>query len=173
MLLFAMLPLFYDEGRPKSLIGVVVACSSAGGLIGALTATRWMRIWSLRRILLVGTTVWAVVTLLLAAAPNVVAMGALFAASGYVGGVFNVPALVYVMRITPPAMRGRIGSVATMVSSGGMALGWVAAGVLLTVVSPRPGIAVMGGMMALTAVGAALTPAIRRADGNAETRPLA
>ncbi len=172
MLVFAMLPLFYDEGRSAALVGVVLACSSAGGLVGALTAAKWMRVWSLRRILLAGTIVWAVVTLLLAVAPNIAVMSVLFAASGYVGGVFNVPAIVYVMRITPPAMQGRIGSVAAMVASSGMALGWVAAGVLLTAVAPRPSIAVLGGIMALAAVVAALSPAIRRATGAAETKPL-
>jgi hypothetical protein len=172
MLVFAMLPLFYDEGRPKALVGVILACSAAGGLFGALTATTWMRAWSLRRILLVSTAVWAVTTLLLAAATNVVLMGLLFAASGYVGGVFNVPAIVYVMRITPPAMQGRVSSVATMVSSGGMALGWVLAGLLLSVVSPRPGIAVIGGMMVLAAIGAVVSPTIRGAAGDAETKPL-
>ncbi|MCO5995873.1 MFS transporter [Actinoallomurus rhizosphaericola] len=173
MLVFALLPLFRDEGRPKGLVGVVLACSAVGGLLGALTATKWMRVWSLRRILLVGTMVWAIVTPLLAAAHNVFAMGAVFAASGYVGGVFNVPAIVYVMRITPPTMQGRVSSVANLVSSGAMALGWVAAGLLLTTLTPRQGIAAIGAAMALMAVLAMLSPAIRGADGAAETEPLA
>jgi MFS family permease len=172
MLTFAMLPLFRDEGQPKGLVGVVLACSAVGGLFGALTATRWMRSWSLRRILLAATLVWAVVTPLLAVTHNVVAMGALFAASGYVGGAFNVPAIVYVMRITPPAMQGRVSSVANLVSYGAMALGWAAAGVLVTIVTPRHGIGIIGAAMALIAIGAVLSPAIRGADGAAETEPL-
>ncbi|GAA4958422.1 MFS transporter [Actinoplanes utahensis] len=172
MLTFAMLPLFHDEGRSEALVGVVLACSSLGGLIGALTAAAWMRRWSLRRILLAGTGVWAVVTTAIAFAPDVVSMGVLFAASGYVGGVFNVPAIVYVMRITPPDMQGRVGSVASMVAFGGMAFGWAAAGPLLTVVAPRTGIAVIGATLALVALAAAISPAIRRAHGTAETKPL-
>lgn len=171
-LTFAMLPLFHDEGQPKGLVGVVLACSAIGGLVGALTASYWMRYWSLRRVLLASTVVWAVVTPLLAVTHNVVAMGALFALSGYAGGVFNVPAIVYVMRITPAAMQGRVSSVANLVSSGAMALGWVTAGLLLTVVNPRHGIGVIGAVMALIAVCAMLSPAIRGADGAAETKPL-
>jgi MFS family permease len=172
MLVFAMLPLFRDEGLPKGLVGVVLACSAVGGLIGALTAARWMRVWSLRRILLAATVVWAVVTPLLAVTHNLVAMGALFAASGYVGGAFNVPAIVYVMRITPPAMRGRVSSVANLISSGALALGWVAAGFLLTIVTPRHGVGIIGAVMVIVAICAALSPAIRGADGAAETEPL-
>lgn len=172
MLTFAMLPLFRDEGRSEALIGVVLGCSAAGGLIGALTAAVWMRRWSLRRILLIGTAVWAVVTMGISVATDPVSMGVLFAASGYVGGVFNVPAIVYVMRITPADMQGRIGSVASMVAFGGMAFGWVAAGPLLTVVAPRTGIAIIGATLALVALAAAISPAIRRARGPAETEPL-
>jgi MFS family permease len=172
MLSFAILPLFHDEGRPKGLVGVVLACSAVGGLVGALTAARWMRFWSLRRILLAGIVVWAVVTPLLAVTHNIVAMGVLFAASGYAGGVFNVPAIVYLMRITPPTMQGRVSSVANLVSFGAIALGWVAAGLLLTIVTPRQGIGVVGAAMALVATCAVLSPAIRGAAGAAETKPL-
>lgn len=172
MVAFTMLPLFHDEGRPKGLVGVVLACSAVGGLLGALTAARWMRSWSVRRILLAGTVVWAIVTPLLAVARNVVEMGALLSASGYVGGVFNVPAIVYLMRITPPAMQGRVSSSANLVTSGAISLGWVAAGLLLTVVTPRQGIGVVGAGMALIAACAVASPAIRGADGPAETKPL-
>jgi MFS family permease len=172
MVSFAMLPLFHDEGRPKGLVGVVLACSAVGGLVGSLTAVRWMRLWSVRRILLAGTVVWAIVTPPLAVAHNVVAMGALLSASGYVGGVFNVPAIVYLMRITPSAMQGRVSSAAYLVSSGAISLGWVAAGILLTIVTPRQGIGVVGAGMALIAVCAMLSPAIRGADAPAETKPL-
>jgi MFS family permease len=172
MVAFAMLPLFHDEGRPKGLVGVVLACAAVGGLVGALTAAQWMRSWSVRRILLAGLVVWAIVTPLLAVAHNVVEMGALFAASGYVGGVFNVPAIVYLMRITPPAMQGRVSSAANLVSSGAVSLGWVAAGLLLTTVTPRQGIGAVGAVMALIAACAVLSPAIRGADGPAETKPL-
>lgn len=172
MVSFTMLPLFYEERRPKGLVGVVLACSAVGGLLGALTAARWMRRWSLRRILLVGMGVWTLVTPLLAVAHNVVIMGALFSASGYVGGVFNVPAITYLMRITPPAMQGRVSSAANLVSNGAISLGWVAAGLLLTVVSPRQGIGIAGAVLALLAAWALLSPAIRNADSPAETKPL-
>jgi MFS family permease len=172
MVVFAMLPLFRDEGLPKGLVGVVLACAAVGGLAGALTAARWMRFLSLRRILLAATVVWAVVTPLLAITHNLVAMGVLFAASGYVGGAFNVPAIVYVMRITPPDMQGRVSSVASLVSYGAMALGWGVAGFLLLIVTPRHGIGIIGALMALIAICAVLSPAIRGADGAAETEPL-
>jgi MFS family permease len=172
MVAFTMLPLFHDEGKPAGLVGVVLACSAVGGLVGALTSAKWMRRWSLRRILLAGTVVWAIVTPLLAVAHNVAVMGVLLFASGYVGGVFNVPAITYLMRITPPTMQGRVSGAANLVSSGAMSLGWVAAGLLLAIVTPRQGIGVVGAGMALVAVCAALSPAIRRADGAAETKPL-
>lgn len=172
MVSFAMLPLFHDEGRPKGLVGVVLACSAVGGLAGALTAARWMRLWSMRRILLAGMVVWAIVTPFLAVAHNVVAMGALFSVSGYVGGVFNVPAIVYLMRITPPALQGRVSSAAYLVSYGAISLGWVAGGILLTFVTPRQGIGIVAAGLALLSAGAVLSPAIRGADGPAETKPL-
>jgi MFS family permease len=172
MVAFTMLPLFHNDGQPTGLVGVVLAGSAVGGLVGALTSARWMRRWSVRRILLAGTVVWAAVTPLLAVAHNVALMGLLLFASGYVGGVFNVPAIVYLMRITPSAMQGRVSSAANLVSSGAMSLGFVAAGLLLAIVTPRQGIGAVGAAMALIAVCAALSPAIRRADGAAETEPL-
>ncbi|WP_255948322.1 MFS transporter [Streptomyces odontomachi] len=173
MLVFAMLPLFRAEGWANGLVGVVVASASAGGLVGALTAGLWMRIWGLRRILIVATAVWAIVTLLVAPVHNVVVIGMLFAASGYVGGAFNVPAIVYVMRITPPEMQGRVSSVANLVSYGAMALGWAVEGPLLEMMTPRQTIITIGAGLTLITVSAILSPAIRGAVSAAETEPLA
>ncbi|MFI6346395.1 MFS transporter [Streptomyces sp. NPDC050560] len=173
MLVFAMLPLFEEQGWSSGLVGVVVGASSVGGLLGALTATLWMRVWGLRRILIGATAVWALVTVLVAPTHNVVLIGALFAASGYVGGAFNVPALVYVMHITPPEMQGRVGSVANLVSYGAMALGWAVEGPLLEAMTPRQSIITMGAGLLLITLIAVLSPAIRRAVHPAETKPLA
>jgi hypothetical protein len=75
--------------------------------------------------------------LLLGSIPsNVVVIGVLFAARGYVGGVFNVPA--------PFPRRS----------------------------TPRSGIALIGGMMALVAICSVLSPTVRGAEGAAETKPL-
>ncbi len=172
MVTFAVLPLFHDEHRSAALVGIVLACSSVGGLAGALTASHWMRRAGLRRILIICCVTWAAVTLLLPIGDNVPVMALLFAVSGYVGGVFNVPAVVYVVRVTPAELRGRVSSVAGLMSAGAMAFGWIAAGWLLSVITPRQTLTTVGLLFVLVLLATIISPSIRKASGPDEVRPL-
>jgi MFS family permease len=144
-------------------VGLVLSLSGAGGLVGALTGGWWNTRLPLRTLVLGGLAVWSALMAPVAAAlPSPVALGALFAASGYVGGVFNVAGGVLLVRAAPDRMRGRANSVANLVGSGAMAAGPVAAGFLLEAQGAGRTVLVLSAAMALTTLAGLLSPGLRK-----------
>ncbi|GAB7065198.1 MFS transporter [Streptomyces mexicanus] len=145
-------------------VGVVLSLSGAGGLAGAVTGGWWQRRLRLRTLVLGGLLAWTALMVPVAAALHTsLLLGALFAASGYVGGVFNVAGGVLLVRAAPDRMRGRANSLANLVGSGAMAAGPVAAGFLLEAVGAVRSVLALSAVMALTAVCALLSPGLRKA----------
>ncbi|MFJ9819535.1 MFS transporter [Streptomyces sp. NPDC101151] len=145
-------------------VGLVLSLSGAGGLVGALTGGWWQHRLRLRTLVLGGLLAWTALMAPVAAALHTpVLLGALFAASGYVGGVFNVAGGVLLVRAAPDRMRGRANSLANLVGSGAMAAGPVAAGFLLEATGAVRSVLALSAVMALTAVCALLSPGLRKA----------
>ncbi|MFF7235739.1 MFS transporter [Streptomyces collinus] len=145
-------------------VGLVLSLSGAGGLVGALTGGWWQRRLRLRTLVLGGLLAWTALMAPVAAALHTpVLLGALFAASGYVGGVFNVAGGVLLVRAAPDHMRGRANSLANLVGSGAMAAGPVAAGFLLEATGAVRSVLALSAVMALTALCALLSPGLRKA----------
>ncbi|MEY9875804.1 MFS family permease [Streptacidiphilus sp. MAP12-33] len=142
--------------------GLVLSLSGVGGLLGALTGGWWNRRFSLRALVRGGLLVWSLLLPPVAFLHGAGALGPLFAASGFVGGVFNVAGGVYLVSIAPDAMRGRANSVAMLVGSGAMAAGPVAAGVALGHWGPGPVILSLATAMAVTTLTTLLSPSFRR-----------
>lgn len=143
-------------------IGVVLSLSGAGGLVGAISGGWWATRFSLRTLVLGGLAVWTALMVPVAFLRDPYALGALFAASGYVGGVFNVAGGVFMVRVAPDRMRGRANSLAMLVGSGAMAAGPVAAGFALEAFGPTRTVLGLSAAMGLTALAALLSPALRR-----------
>ncbi|MEU6862121.1 MFS transporter [Streptomyces sp. NPDC046876] len=143
-------------------IGLVLSLSGAGGLVGALSGGWWTRRSSLRALVLGGLLAWTALMVPVAYLHEPLALGALFAASGYVGGVFNVAGGVFLVRVAPDRMRGRANSLAMLVGSGAMAAGPVAAGFALEAFGPTRTVLGLSAAMGLTALAALLSPALRR-----------
>ncbi|QIQ04386.1 MFS transporter [Streptomyces liangshanensis] len=149
-------------GGSEFQVGVVLSLSGAGGLVGAITGGWFTERVSMRALVIGGLSVWALLMVPVAALRDPYALGAIFAASGYVGGVFNVAGGVYLVRIAPDGMRGRANSLAMLVGGGAMAAGPVAAGFALEALGPTSTILWLSAAMALTALTALLSPALRR-----------
>ncbi|GAA2306317.1 hypothetical protein GCM10010234_57230 [Streptomyces hawaiiensis] len=143
-------------------VGLVLSLSGAGGLVGAITGGWWSTRFPLRTLVLGGLLAWTAFMVPVAAVLNTpVLLGALFAASGYVGGVFNVAGGVLLVRAAPDQLRGRANSLANLVGSGAMAAGPVAAGFLLESTDALRTALVLSAVMALTALAALASPGLR------------
>lgn len=109
-----------------------------------------------------GLAVWTALMVPVAFLRDPYALGALFAASGYVGGVFNVAGGVFMVRVAPDRMRGRANSLAMLVGGGAMAAGPVAAGFALEAFGPTRTVLGLSVAMGVTALVALLSPSLRR-----------
>ncbi len=150
-----------DAGGAVATVGAITAMSGVGGLVGSLCGAWWMRRYGMRALVVGGLAAWTALMLPVAGTRDAVALGALFAGSGYVGGVFNVVVGVHLTRAAPEQLRGRANSVAMLVSSGAMAMGPPAAGFLLAAVGPARTILALGAAMGVTSAATALSRALR------------
>ncbi|MER6877087.1 MFS transporter, partial [Amycolatopsis sp. NPDC000673] len=168
----ALMVLVRDSGSSPAVIGLVTGVGGVGGLIGAVNGTWWMRRLNLNAIVVGGLAVWALLMAFVAFTSGLVLLSALFAAIAYVGGLFNVCGGVYTVRITPDELMGRVGGVATFVSSGTNALGPLVGGVLLDSWGTGRTVGAMSIVMALLAVAAVLSPTVRTVSGTEHGRRL-
>ncbi|HVQ91550.1 MAG TPA: MFS transporter [Mycobacteriales bacterium] len=157
----ALLVIMHRQHRPAIAIGLILTAAGIGGMIGALTADRWMRRLSLYALAVGATASWAVLMPAVALVHGPVALGLIFAGMAYVGGVLNVAASVYQVRITPDELQGRVASVSTLLASGANSLGVLSAGILLDHLGVGHTVLGAGAVMVALAVLAATSPAVR------------
>ncbi|MFF6995680.1 MFS transporter [Streptomyces sp. NPDC008313] len=169
VLSLALILMIKEDGRSPATLSIVVVCSGAGGMLGALSGGWWLRRFSQRAILVGGATAWAVLMTSMALVREPLGLGALFAGTSLVGAVFNVAAGVYQVRVTPDAMQGRVAATANLLGSGTNALGSLGGGLVLAAWGTTRSVLLVGGVMALLAALAALSPALRSEDTPADT----
>ncbi|MGX7671974.1 MFS transporter [Plantactinospora sp. DSM 117369] len=150
-----------NGGGSAALVGAVIGASGVGGMLGALSGMWWMRRATLRTLVVGGLAAWALTVPLMAFTTDPVNLAVIFAVNSYVGGLFNVVGGVYMVRITPDPMMGRIGAVATLLASGSNFLGALAGGVLLGGAGVRPTVLGLSAVMASLVLFALLSPAVR------------
>ncbi|MFB4313827.1 MFS transporter [Actinomadura sp. 21ATH] len=160
----ALMVVLSEAGRSAALVGPIAALSGVGGLAGALTAAAWTRRLTLRTLVIGALAVWAVLIAPIAATDDPVALGALFCASGYIGGLFNVTGALYMLRTTPDELMGRVGGAVTLIAMGPVGLGSLAAGLAIGAVGTAWTVLGMSAIMAALVGAAALSPAVRGAD---------
>ncbi|WP_441245333.1 MFS transporter [Kitasatospora sp. McL0602] len=162
ILALALVLVVKQHGGSPLTIGLIGMVSGVGGVAGALAGP-----WCMRRlpmsVLICGTLVaWALLTLPVAFTSGPVQLGALFAGMSFAGALVNVVAGVYQVQVTPDALQGRVTSVFALASSGMNSAGALAGGLLLSALGTRTTVVGVAAAMALMAVAAVLTPAIRR-----------
>jgi predicted MFS family arabinose efflux permease len=160
------------RGASSTAVGLILAGAGAGGVAGALVAPAVQRRVSARTVVIGCNWVWAALVPLFAVAPNALALGAIWAAVAFVGPIWNVVIGTFEILLTPDRLRSRVMSAELVLAFGAIPLGSLAAGLVLSVLSPRDSVLVLAGVMLLLAVAATLDPAIRRApDLPAEPAP--
>ncbi|MGV9268857.1 MFS transporter [Kitasatospora sp. NPDC003701] len=149
-----------NDGSPMEL-GVVSVVGGLGGVLGAMSGGWWLARLPASRIVLGAVVVWTALVPMILLSPNPVVLGALSAGIAAVGATTNLAAGVYLTKVCPDEMQGRAISVASLLSSGTNSLGAVAAGFALAHAGLTTTIGVATGFMALLALIAAVSPAVR------------
>ncbi|MFE7566260.1 MFS transporter [Streptomyces sp. NPDC057539] len=131
-LLVIILVLSGEDDVAPGEMGVMMAFLGAGGLLGALCASKLYE--ALRpRVLVLGFAVVATVaTALMAVVPTGMALGALLGVAGFLAPPANTAVMAYQLTVAPDDLRGRLSSVAAFCSGGAGALGPLAGGLLMT-----------------------------------------
>lgn len=129
--MLAVIVLAADLGAAPGLIGVVLGCWGAGGLLGAFVAP-WLHPHIPPRAVVVGVNwIWVVLLPLLLLPDEPLLVGAVGAASAFVGPLWNVVIGTYFLDIVPGHLLGRVRAASTLLSAGALPLGSLAGGFLL------------------------------------------
>ncbi|MEU4605266.1 MFS transporter [Kribbella sp. NPDC023972] len=162
-LMLILVVLAQQHGATSTTIGVMLGIYSGGGLIGALVASKLHRHFRPKTVIIGVNWIWAALLPLFALAENTLLMGAIGAASAFIGPLWNVVIITYVTVLVPNELLGRVTSAAMTLSWGVMPLASLGAGFLLTAIGPVSSVLVLAAVMLMTAVVATASPAVRNA----------
>lgn len=152
-----------DLGASPALIGVVLGCWGAGGLLGAVIAP-WLHPYIPPRVVVIGVNwVWVALLPLLLVPGEPLLLGVVGAASAFIGPLWNVVIGAYFLDIVPGHLLGRVRAATTLVSAGALPLGSLAGGLLLEWAGVAATFWTLTGAMLAVAVAATVSPAVRRA----------
>jgi predicted MFS family arabinose efflux permease len=166
-----LMVLIKENGGTPAVLGVVFAVAGIGSLLGAVAASWWSARFSLYTTALLGHLVWLVLmpamTLLTSPVPiALAATGIMFVAS-----LFNVTGNVYMARITPDELQGRVTGTSAFVTSGANALGSLLGGYALVHLGATRTGAVIGGLVLLLTLTVAFSPTVRAEPRQGTPRP--
>ncbi|MFI5897113.1 MFS transporter [Actinoplanes sp. NPDC051513] len=160
-LVLILIVLAHDRGATE--VGLMLGVYSAGGLAGALAATRLHRHLTAPRVIVGVNRVWAALLPLFTVAATPLQLGLVGAACAFVGPLWNVVLMTYAAVLVPNELLGRVMSAAMTVTWGVMPLASLLAGYLLTTLTAKGAIGVLAAVMLATAVAATASPAVRNA----------
>ncbi|MCO8273922.1 MFS transporter [Actinoplanes sp. TRM 88003] len=157
----SMLLILKEGGSSPAAVGIIGLLSGGGGVLGAMTGSWLIRRLSPVRLLAGALALWGLLTAPMAVTDHPVAIGGLFAAMSFAGALLNVAATVYQVQITPDELQGRVTSVFAVIGSGMNSAGAALGGVLLVALGVTTTVLGVAAAMAVLAIGALLSPAIR------------
>jgi MFS family permease len=143
-----------ELGLPAGVVGLVLAAGSAGGVVGALTAGRWIRRFGQGRVLVAALLVAAPLTLVLPLTGSGAGLGWFAAATfsmAYGGVVYNVAQVSFRQSVCPDRLLGRMNASIRFLVWGTIPLGGLLGGALGELIGLRA-------TLLVTAAGLALAP---------------
>jgi MFS family permease len=152
-----------QQGASSAEVGGMLGIYGAGGLLGALVAGRLHRRFKPKTVVIGVNWIWATLIPWLAVAPTPWLLGAVAAATAFVGPMWNVVIGTYQMTLVPNEFLGRVSSAAMTLGWGVIPLGSLIAGYLLGKVGPAGTVMLLALLMLATAVTATISPAVRHA----------
>jgi predicted MFS family arabinose efflux permease len=162
-LVLVIVVLAQRHGATAGDIGLMLGIYSGGGLIGALAAARFHRCFTPKMVIIGVNWCWAALLPLFLLTTSAPQIGAIGAATAFIGPLWNVVIVSYSALLVPNDLLGRVTSAAMTLSWGVMPIGSLAAGLLLSQGGPTGAILVLTGVMLGTAVAATASPAVRHA----------
>ncbi|MGH3799014.1 MAG: MFS transporter [Pseudonocardiaceae bacterium] len=150
------------RGVPSGQIGIMAAMLGAGGLAGALVASRLSPTLSPYVSIIAVFWVLAALTPVAAFVHSGYLLGMLLAAMAVLPPTANTTIITRQLLLTPDDRRGRLSSVLSIVTGVAATLGPVLGGLLATAVSGALAVLVCAGGIAAAAVVATLSPTLRR-----------
>lgn len=145
-----------ESGGSPPTVGLLLVVNSVFGLAGAMTSNLYLRRFGIRRIMMGVNVAWAALMAGIGFAPGIVVLGALYALINYIAGIGNVAGMYYLVKTAPDHLRGRAGSVVTLLTSGANSLGALLAGFLLDSTSTAATMSIVAVVMAGIALLAVL-----------------
>lgn len=162
-LVLILVVLARHHGATPTAIGTMLGIYSAGGLAGALAATRLHRHFTPRSVIIGANWIWAALLPLFAFTSDPLLIGAIGAATAFVGPLWNVVIISYGTVLVPNELLGRVNSAAMTLSWGVMPVASLGAGYLLTTVGPVGAVWALAALMLAAAIAATASPAVRSA----------
>jgi predicted MFS family arabinose efflux permease len=153
-----------ERGASAALVGGLFGFLGVGGLAGAFVAPRLARRLS-RRVVVISTMWLQAVLVPLLFVPGAVTAGVVYGAMFLLHPTWNAVVGGYRIRATPDELLGRVQSVATLLSLGSVPFAFLLVGFMLQGFGTTPTILVFASVMAVVAVAAVASPAIRSANG--------
>lgn len=151
-------------------IGLIFAIGSVGSIIGSIVAVRLRKRYSFAQVIVSSTWVWAILTPLMAIAPNPLALGVIMAGLFLTSPIYNVVQFSYRLALIPDELQGRVNSVFRLIAFGGQPIGLALAGVLLESVGPVASVLIFSLPIVLAAVLTTINPHVRGARPLEELR---
>lgn len=158
-----------NHGATSAQIGLMFGVYGAGGMLGALTAPRMHRHLTPKTVIVTANWIWAGLLPLFLLTTNPLLLGTIGAASAFLGPIWNVVIVSYLIALVPDELRGRVASAAMTVTAGTIPLASAAAGYLLTATGPTGSTISITILMLATAIIGTLSPAIRHAPARLVT----
>lgn len=150
-------------GASALVIGVIFSGAAVGAVLGSLVSDRFSRRYPLGRICVLMLWVEACAFPLYALAPDPLLLGVVAAAESLVAPTYTVAMTTYCLSIVPDAMRGRITSATTTVTTGAISVGTIGGAALLTAIGPRSVVWLSTGWLLALALATTVNRPVRTA----------
>jgi MFS family permease len=151
--------------RSESSLGILDAILGIGGLIGGFLVMVLARRQRLATDFGIGVFLWAAPLFLIVIWPSFAVAALAMAIIGLANSMVDINVFTIIQRLTPEAVMGRVFGALEAAFIAGMAIGSLAMPFLIKSVGLRPGLAVVGGVVA--GMAALSMPALARVDRTA------
>jgi predicted MFS family arabinose efflux permease len=146
------------------LIGIILAISGLGAILGALVAPYFQRHFSFGQVIIAASWIMAVAMMLYLVAPNLIVLGIVALFSFISGPAYNVVQFSYRSALIPDALQGRVNSVFRLIAFGGQPIGVALIGWLIQRVGVIETILCCSIALLLLALSATLNTHVRHAQ---------
>ncbi|MFG2090370.1 MULTISPECIES: MFS transporter [unclassified Spirillospora] len=120
-----------QEGLPGSKIGLLLATSGLGGVLGSMLAGRGSRRASPRRVVIICGALWLVLILVVAVSQSAIFGLMAWGACGFMGAQINVTLSIYELTEVPPHMQGVVAGFNRFLTTGAISVGALCAGYIV------------------------------------------